>query len=213
GGDLRREPLLDLQAPRIHLDETRDLREPDDLFPRHVSDVALAHEGQEMMLTVVREVSAHEEGGIRRTGEGVNAVRLVRAGESPHTDNRGVRTVDGHVELAPLSEAMLTEPARLVPTIRYIETRAAHPLYAERCVQILGQSRQELAVSADNEPALADGIAVAIAVAVENPLHHLLGRRDDQRKLERRRRRPRALLGDAEPTAHLCSDRPRHGAN
>src|SRR5262249_18999612 len=58
-----------------------------------------------------------------------------------------------------------------------------------------------------------DGIAVAIAVAVEKPLHHLLRRRDDRRKLERRRLRPRALLGDAEPTAHLCSDRPRHGAN
>src|SRR3990170_2558472 len=54
--DLRREPLLHLQAPAEHLDEPRDLRQPHDLPPRHVRDVRLADEWEKMMLTEAEKV-------------------------------------------------------------------------------------------------------------------------------------------------------------
>ena len=54
--DLRGEPLLHLEPPAEHLDQPRDLRQPHDLAARHVGDVALAEERQEMVLAQASEV-------------------------------------------------------------------------------------------------------------------------------------------------------------
>ena len=48
--DLRRQPLLHLQPPRVDLDHPRQLRDSDDFAIRQVRDVRLAHERQQVML-------------------------------------------------------------------------------------------------------------------------------------------------------------------
>src|SRR4029453_10323816 len=55
-GDLGRQPLLHLQTPTEHLDEPRNLGEADDLAIGQIGDVALAHEGQQVVLAHRAEV-------------------------------------------------------------------------------------------------------------------------------------------------------------
>ena len=49
-GDLLGEPLLHLEPPREHLDDARQLAQPDDLAVRDVGDVRLAEERQHVVL-------------------------------------------------------------------------------------------------------------------------------------------------------------------
>ena len=49
-GDLLGEPLLHLQAAREHLDDARQLGQPDDAAVRDVRDVRLAEERQHVVL-------------------------------------------------------------------------------------------------------------------------------------------------------------------
>ena len=60
-GDLVRHPLLDLQPPREHVDQARDLAEAHHAAVGDVGDVALAEERQQVVLaqTVVVDV-AHD---------------------------------------------------------------------------------------------------------------------------------------------------------
>ena len=61
-GNLVREPLLHLQPAAEHVDDARDLAEPHHLAARHVGDVALAEEGQQVVLAEAVEVDvAHED--------------------------------------------------------------------------------------------------------------------------------------------------------
>src|SRR5580704_12464249 len=48
--DLRRQPLLHLQPPRVYFHQSRQLREPDDLPIGQIRDMRLAHEGEHVML-------------------------------------------------------------------------------------------------------------------------------------------------------------------
>src|SRR5207249_4938648 len=54
------------------------------------------------------------------------------------------------------------------------------------------------------------GVAVTVTVAVEEPLHHFSGRRDDLREFERLRLAPRTVLRNTEPAAKLLADRARY---
>ena len=49
-GDLLGQPLLDLEPPGVHLDDARDLREPDDPAARDVRDRRRAEERQQVVL-------------------------------------------------------------------------------------------------------------------------------------------------------------------
>ncbi len=49
-GDFRRQPFLDLQAPAIGLNQTRELGNPDHAFARHISDMHAAADGRHVML-------------------------------------------------------------------------------------------------------------------------------------------------------------------
>ena len=62
-GDLRRHALLHLQIARVHVDDARELREPDDARSRDVPDVRDAGERQQVMLAegVERDVADDDE--------------------------------------------------------------------------------------------------------------------------------------------------------
>ncbi|MCY1527335.1 hypothetical protein D9M68_623990 [compost metagenome] len=49
-GDLPGQGFLDLQAPRIHVDDARDLRQPEHLAGGDVGDMRLADKRQQVML-------------------------------------------------------------------------------------------------------------------------------------------------------------------
>ena len=60
--DLHGEPLLHLEPAREHLDEARDLREPDDAAVRDVRDVDAPEERQQVVLAQAVEVDVlHED--------------------------------------------------------------------------------------------------------------------------------------------------------
>ena len=50
-GHLFRQALLQLQAAREEVDDTRELRQTENAFPRHVADVSHATEGEQVVLT------------------------------------------------------------------------------------------------------------------------------------------------------------------
>ena len=49
-GDLRREPLLNLQAPRVDIDNPRELAQSEDFFLRDIADVAAPEKREHMVL-------------------------------------------------------------------------------------------------------------------------------------------------------------------
>src|SRR5688572_25764380 len=60
-GHLHGEPLLHLEALRVHVDDARDLRQPDHPAARQVADVRLADERQEVVLAEAEELDvAHD---------------------------------------------------------------------------------------------------------------------------------------------------------
>ena len=62
-GDLRRQPLLDLQRAGEVIDHARELRQPDDPLARQVADVGDADERQQVVLAqrVERDVAGDDE--------------------------------------------------------------------------------------------------------------------------------------------------------
>jgi hypothetical protein len=93
-GDLVRQPLLDLQAPREDLDEPRDLAEADHLPVREVGDVAAAEERQQVVLAQAVEVDVADDhhlvvvDGEQRVVEHRIDVGLIAAREEAHAPSR-----------------------------------------------------------------------------------------------------------------------------
>ena len=66
-GDLHGEALLHLEPAREHLDEPRDLREPDDAAVRDVGDVDAPEERQQVVLAEAVEVDVLARAPSRRS--------------------------------------------------------------------------------------------------------------------------------------------------
>src|SRR5207245_11721946 len=99
-----------------------------------------------------------------------------------------------------------------MPSARFIDSvTGVGPAAWERSLQIFRQSREKPPIVADDEPAAGSGgVAVTVRVAVEEPLHHFSGRRDDLREFERLRLAPRTVLRNTEPAAKLLANRARY---
>src|SRR4030067_2027454 len=87
-------------------------------------DMGLAKKREEMVFAIMSEVAADQEGRIGSAGDAVHRMGLLGVGKMPQLHYRGVRAVEGHVELALLTEAVPPVPARLVPAVRHVDLEA-----------------------------------------------------------------------------------------
>ena len=67
-GDLSGEILLDLQSPRVNIDNARDFGEADDFSIRNVSDVRAPDKGQKMVLAQRIELDVFDQDDLARFG-------------------------------------------------------------------------------------------------------------------------------------------------
>ena len=99
-GNLVRQALLNLQPAAEHVDEPRDLAEPDHLAARNVGDVALAEERQQMVLAQAVEVDVLDDHHLaiidreQRVVQDFVDVGLVSAGQEPERLLDPLRRVD-----------------------------------------------------------------------------------------------------------------------
>src|SRR5437764_1053973 len=87
-GQVLRHALLDLRPARERLDRAGQLAQAGDPAVGQVGDVSLAKKGQQMMFTIMRQVSADQEGWVGLTSETVHRERFFPTGlDSLHGEN------------------------------------------------------------------------------------------------------------------------------
>src|SRR3990170_79166 len=154
-------------------------------------------------------MATDEERGIGLARDAVDRVRLLRLRKVGDFQNRRVRTVERHVEVTVPVKAVASVPPGLMPPVGDVDPEAfvsAGVNPGDVRPEVMRELLEELPVRADNEPAGSRSMAIAVTVAIEEPLHHRLRRRDDLRESERLGLALRASFRHAEPPAELPAD-------